>query len=72
VTVIGHTDTSGSDKANAVLGLQRATFVAQQLRELGLKTDAVDVESVGQKILEVETPDNTKEPRNRRAEVILR
>jgi adhesin transport system outer membrane protein len=72
VSVIGHTDTSGSEKANAVLGLQRANFVSQQLRAIGLTTDALSVESVGQKSLEVETPDNTKEPRNRRVEVILR
>ena len=63
---------SGSDKVNDVLGRQRASFVAQQLRDQGLKTDAMSIESLGKKSLEVPTPDNTKEQRNRRVEVILR
>ena len=72
MSVVGHTDTSGSDKVNEVLGRERATFVAQQLRDLGLKSEVVSIESFGKKSLEVATPDNTKEQRNRRVEVILR
>lgn len=72
MSVVGHTDTSGSEKVNEVLGRERATFVAKQLQDLGLKTDAVTIESRGKKSLEVATPDNTKEQRNRRVEVILR
>jgi adhesin transport system outer membrane protein len=72
MSVIGHTDTSGADLVNEALGLKRAQFVTQQLRALGLKTDAVSVESSGKKKLEVRTPDNTKEQRNRRVEVIIR
>lgn len=72
MSVIGHTDTSGSDQINEVLGRERAAFVLGQLREAGLKTDTVVEESFGKKSLEVPTPDNTKEPRNRRVEVILR
>ncbi|NVO07748.1 MAG: TolC family outer membrane protein, partial [Rhodoferax sp.] len=72
VSVVGHTDTSGSEKVNEVLGRERASFVAKQLRDLGLKTDALSIESQGKKRLEVATPDNTKEQRNRRVEVILR
>jgi len=72
VSVIGHTDTSGSEKANEALGRKRAHFVAQQLVTLGLKADAISEESAGKKLLEVATPDNTKEQRNRRVEVILR
>jgi adhesin transport system outer membrane protein len=72
MSVIGHTDTSGSDQVNEVLGRERAAFVMAQLREAGLKTDTVVEESFGKKSLEVPTPDNTKEQRNRRVEVILR
>jgi adhesin transport system outer membrane protein len=72
MSVVGHTDTSGSEKVNDVLGRERAAFVAQQLRDLGLKPEAVSLESFGKKSLEVATPDNTKEQRNRRVEVILR
>jgi outer membrane protein OmpA-like peptidoglycan-associated protein len=72
MSVVGHTDTSGSDKVNEVLGRERANFVTQQLRDMGLKTEALVVESFGKKNLLVPTPDNTKEQRNRRVEVILR
>jgi adhesin transport system outer membrane protein len=72
ISVVGHTDTSGSEQINEALGYQRATFVTRQLRDLGLKTDALAVESSGKRSLEVATPDNTKEQRNRRVEVILR
>ncbi|WP_342619048.1 TolC family outer membrane protein [Rhodoferax sp. GW822-FHT02A01] len=72
VSVIGHTDTSGSEKANELLGRKRAHFVVQQLITLGLKVEAISEESAGKKMLEVATPDNTREQRNRRVEVILR
>ena len=72
MSVIGHTDTSGSDKVNEALGRQRAAFVTKLLRDAGLKTDTVVEESFGKKSLEVPTPDNTVEQRNRRVEVIIR
>ena len=72
VSVTGHTDTTGSQKVNDLLGQRRAAFVAQQLRNLGLKTDSLAIDSFGKNRLEVATPDNTREKRNRRVEVILR
>ena len=72
VSVIGHTDTYGTDSVNQKLGLERARFVTQQLRSLGLKTEALEIESFGEKSLMETTPDETKNPRNRRVEVILR
>lgn len=72
LSVIGHTDTSGSEKVNEALGRARAAFITGQLKELGLKTDAVILESHGKRSLEVATPDQTVEQRNRRVEVILR
>lgn len=72
LSVIGHTDTSGSEKVNEALGRARAAFVTGQLKEMGLKTDAVILESHGKRSLEVATPDQTVEQRNRRVEVILR
>ncbi len=72
VSVIGHTDTYGTDDVNQKLGLERAQFVTQQLRSLGLRTDALVVESFGEKSLQEATPDGKKNQRNRRVEVILR
>lgn len=72
VSVIGHTDTYGSEDVNQKLGLERAQYVTQQLRALGLRTEALVVESFGEKSLQETTPDETKNPRNRRVEVILR
>ena len=72
LSVVGHTDTQGQPEANEALGLQRATSVAQQLRQLGVGDAPITVESHGPRNLLVPTPDQTAEPRNRRVEVTLR
>ncbi len=70
--LIGHTDTTGSDKRNDALGLKRAQVLAKNFEKLGIKDLKLTVESYGERDLEVATPDNTSEPRNRRGEVTLR
>jgi adhesin transport system outer membrane protein len=72
LSVIGHTDSQGRPDANEVLGLQRATSVVQQLRQLGVGATPIAVESHGARNLLVATPDQTAEPRNRRVEITLR
>lgn len=72
VSVIGHTDTSGDAGANEALGLKRARIVADLLKQKGLKTNALFIESHGESDLLVKTPDGTVEPRNRRVEVSIR
>jgi adhesin transport system outer membrane protein len=72
MSVIGHTDTQGVANANEALALKRATAIAEQLRELGLKDAVMAVESHGERNLLVPTPDETAEPRNRRVEITLR
>ena len=72
VSVIGHSDTQGAADANATLSLERATFVAAQLRALGLAETAMAIESHGERNLLVPTADDTAEPRNRRVEITLR
>jgi adhesin transport system outer membrane protein len=72
MSVIGHTDTQGAADANEALALQRATGIAQQLRQLGLADAVIAVESHGERNLLVPTPDDTPEPRNRRVEITLR
>jgi outer membrane protein OmpA-like peptidoglycan-associated protein len=72
VTVIGHTDTTGSTASNYQLGLQRAQAVRALLLKAGLDVSLVDVESHGEADLLARTPDSTDEPRNRRVEITIR
>lgn len=72
ISIIGHTDTTGSDDINERLGLTRARLVAGLLGEARLDADHTAIESHGKKNMLVRTPDNTDEPRNRRVEVTVR
>ncbi len=73
ISVIGHTDTTGSNEDNEKLSLDRARAVAELIgRSHRLEAGNVVVESHGKKNLLVATPDNTPEARNRRVEVTVR
>jgi len=72
VSVVGHTDTTGTSAANIVLGLKRATMVRNLLVEAGLAASAIDVASFGEADLLVPTADDTPESRNRRVEITVR
>jgi outer membrane protein OmpA-like peptidoglycan-associated protein len=72
VTVIGHTDTTGSRDNNYKLGLERAQTVRALLLKAGLDAALIEVESHGESDLLRKTPDNTAEPRNRRVEITVR
>jgi outer membrane protein OmpA-like peptidoglycan-associated protein len=72
VSVIGHTDTTGTAAFNVTLGLQRAALIRDLLVQAGLPADLVEVVSHGESDPLVPTPDNTAEARNRRVEVTVR
>jgi len=72
VSVIGHTDTMGTNEANEKLGLQRAQSVAEIIKNAGLQVHDLTISSHGEKELMVATPDNTPEPKNRRVEITIR
>lgn len=72
VTVIGHTDTTGSAANNYRLGLERAETVKTLLLKAGLDDRLVEVESHGERNPLRKTADNTAEPRNRRVEITIR
>jgi outer membrane protein OmpA-like peptidoglycan-associated protein len=72
VTVIGHTDTTGSTASNYQLGLERARAVRALLLKAGLDASMIEVSSHGEADLLQSTPDNTAEPRNRRVEITIR
>ncbi len=72
VVVIGHTDTQGSDDYNDKLSLDRARTVKQQLIALGFDVKRISVAGRGKRELLVPTADGVAEPRNRRAEILVR
>jgi adhesin transport system outer membrane protein len=72
VTVIGHTDTTGTAHENIELGRGRAATIRDRLVATGLDSRLVSVASHGEADLLVPTPDDTEEPRNRRVEVSVR
>jgi outer membrane protein OmpA-like peptidoglycan-associated protein len=68
--IAGHTDTVAAKEANRKLSYNRAQAIALYFRKKGLKLPLY-VEGFGEEALLVDTPDETDEPRNRRAEYIL-
>jgi adhesin transport system outer membrane protein len=72
VSVVGHTDTVGTEARNQALGLKRANAVAGKIRAEGLDKVDVSVESQGESRLLVPTKDNVPEAMNRRVEITVR
>ena len=64
-------DTAGDADANEILGMERALFVAGLLSGGHIEKEKFSVESRDERNLIVVTPNNTAEPRNRRAEVTI-
>ncbi len=71
ITVVGHTDTSGSAEYNQRLSVHRANVVVEALVDMGARRAAITASGVGETDLAVPTEDNVKEARNRRAVITL-
>jgi OOP family OmpA-OmpF porin len=71
ITVVGHTDTSGSADANQALSLKRANQIAEALVDMSARREAIQTSGVGETDLAVPTPDGVKEAQNRRVVVTL-
>ncbi len=69
INVVGHTDTSGPHKYNERLAFKRANNVKDALVARGVDTSLVSVNAMGETELLVETPDNIREPANRRVNI---
>lgn len=67
--IAGHTDTAGPAAYNQRLSERRAAAVASYLERKGVSRDRMTVRGYGETRLAVQTPDNTREPRNRRVEI---
>ena len=67
--IFGHTDTKGTIKYNMNLSIKRAEAVKEILLNQGITAKNVSILGKGENELAVDTPNDTKHPANRRAEV---
>ncbi len=72
IVVTGHTDRQGAADANDALSLRRAQAVRALLIERGFLAERILPVGRGERDPVVPTEDDVPEPRNRRAEVIVR
>jgi outer membrane protein OmpA-like peptidoglycan-associated protein len=71
ITIVGHTDTSGSSDYNQKLSVHRANVVVEALADMGARKAAMHASGVGETDLAVPTEDGVKESKNRRTVVTL-
>lgn len=69
VNVIGHADTSGPTDYNQRLAFKRANAVRDDLVKRGVDAGLIVVDAKGENELLVPTPDNVREPANRRVNI---
>jgi len=67
--VVGHTDTKGTNKYNLSLSIKRAEIVKEILISYGIQQSSIKILGKGEESLAVSTPDDTKQPANRRVEI---
>jgi len=71
VSIVGHTDTMGSDAYNKKLSECRANAARTNLVAKGISATTISAEGHGETELLVKTQDSVKEPQNRRATIDL-
>ena len=71
IDVDGNADTSGSASYNQGLSEQRARTVAAELVRDGVPQDQISMHAYGDTKLLVPTGPNTREPQNRRVEIVF-
>jgi len=67
----GHTDRSGTEKNNLKLSKKRAEVVRDALIAEGVTNDYIAIEWFGEVMPVIMTPDNMREPQNRRVEIVF-
>jgi outer membrane protein OmpA-like peptidoglycan-associated protein len=72
INVIGHADRIGDRKYNFILSRERARHVRDLLVEKGVDASLISVTFHGEDNPLIPTPDNVAEPKNRRAEVVVK
>lgn len=69
IKLAGHADTSGAQTYNQKLSFKRAKNVRDALIARGISPNMLSVDSMGENALLVDTPDNVREPANRRVNI---
>lgn len=72
IVVTGHTDRQGSVEYNDRLALERAQAIRALFIARGFPPDRIDAVGRGEREPMVPTDDGVSEPRNRRAEIVVR
>ncbi len=72
IVVTGHTDRQGTLEANDKLSLERAQAIRTLLVERGFRAELIEAVGRGEREPLVPTEDEVAEPRNRRAELLVR
>jgi len=72
VEVIGHADAIGGPQANAAISQARAQTVAAALTREGVARERIILRAAGENLPVVPTAPDSREPRNRRVEIIIR
>jgi outer membrane protein OmpA-like peptidoglycan-associated protein len=72
ILVVGHTDRVGTVEANDTLSARRAQAIADLIKTQGFSAELITAYGRGEREPAVPTADEVAEPRNRRAEVIIR
>lgn len=70
IVVTGHADRSGPDSYNMKLSLRRAESVKSELVTQGISDGDIKVVAKGERDPLVQTPDDVREPQNRRVEIV--
>jgi len=72
IDVGGHADNTGTPQYNMGLSLRRANNVAAELVRLGVPKASIDIKAYGDTKPLVQTGPQTREPQNRRVEIVLK
>ena len=72
ISLIGHTDSSGSAEYNKALGLRRADKLKRVLVSNGVDPTSIDIKSLGEENLLSEGDDGDPKAFNRRVDMVLR
>jgi OOP family OmpA-OmpF porin len=72
IVIVGNTDRQGAADANDALSLQRANAIRDLLVGKGFRPELIEPVGRGEREPVVPTDDDVPEPRNRRAEVVVR
>ncbi len=72
VDIIGHTDTTGSSTLNQKVSLKRAKYIKSIIEKRGIKVIDLNAKGYGEEDLQVQTPDNTPNAKNRNVEIFIK